>query len=296
MTLNDLKVLKTIIDEKCISKAALKLHLSQPAVSNILRKIRIELDDELFIKSNTELILTNKAKQIYGYIQEILKNYQLIFEEDKIYNPKKDPVNYRIACPLHFIDFFVEDLFKEIKKHHYKIKIELSILSNYHQFESFDSYFDFIIAFNSAPDNYIKITLLNDKMVVAHQGALNHLKKPLSLPEYYNLDHLVYYTDNNPYSYFQIKKHDPRNIVFAVNTPAEVIFSKILDESLVITVAESYAKYFNLDYVNLPTELSDMVSTESMFYPSWAKQSAAHQWFKVLLLKIIRQNNPCVKQ
>ncbi|MCF6765544.1 LysR family transcriptional regulator [Thiotrichales bacterium 19S3-7] len=296
MTINDLKVLKTIIDEKSISKAALKLHLSQPAVSNILRKLRSELEDELFIRNRDNLILTTKAKEIYIYIEEILKNYQLIFKQDKTYRPETDKVKYRIATSLHFIDFFVEDLFKVIEQYNYTIKVELSILPTHHKFHKLDSYYDFIIAINSAPNDYIRKVLLNEKMVVAHLGALDSLTKPLSLTEYYNLKHIVYYTENNPYSYFQLKDKDPRNVVFAANTPAEVLFSKLLNESLVITIAESYAKHFNLKYVALPKELDDMNSVECMYYPMWSKQSASYQWFKNLIINIIKNNNQFIKQ
>ncbi|MCF6777250.1 LysR family transcriptional regulator [Thiotrichales bacterium 19X7-9] len=294
MTLNDLKVLKTIIDEKSISKAALKLCLSQPAVSNILRKLRQELKDDLFIRSRDNLILTDKAKEIYIYIETIIKNYQLIFKQNKIYNPKTDKSNYKIASPLHFIDFYIEDLYKEIKKNNYNIKIELSILPVYHKFHKLDNYFDFIIAMNSAPNDYIRKVLLNEKMVVAHLGALDQVITPLTLAQYYNLNHIVYYAENTPYSYFQLKNDDPRNIVFATNTPSDILLSKILDDTVVITIAESYAKYHNLKYLDLPIELADMISTECMFYPIWTKQSAPHQWFKELLLKIIKKNNPFV--
>jgi DNA-binding transcriptional LysR family regulator len=48
LDLNLLLVFDAIYGERSISKAALKLHLSQPTVSNALARLRERLDDPLF--------------------------------------------------------------------------------------------------------------------------------------------------------------------------------------------------------------------------------------------------------
>lgn len=70
--LNLLVVFDTIYTERNISKAAKKLALSQPAVSNALTRLRERLDDSLFIRTTHTMVPTARAKALAGPVREAL--------------------------------------------------------------------------------------------------------------------------------------------------------------------------------------------------------------------------------
>ncbi len=70
--LNLLVVFDTIYTERNISRAAQKLALSQPAVSNALSRLRERLDDPLFIRTTHTMVPTARAKALAQPIREAL--------------------------------------------------------------------------------------------------------------------------------------------------------------------------------------------------------------------------------
>ncbi|MDE2478726.1 MAG: LysR family transcriptional regulator, partial [Betaproteobacteria bacterium] len=70
--LNLLVIFDTIYTERNISKAAQKLALSQPAVSNALARLRERLEDPLFIRTTHTMVPTARAKTLAQPIREAL--------------------------------------------------------------------------------------------------------------------------------------------------------------------------------------------------------------------------------
>ena len=59
--LNLLIALRVLIEEGTVSKAALRLNLSQSAMSRVLGRLRVLLDDPLFTRQGQRLLPTQKA-------------------------------------------------------------------------------------------------------------------------------------------------------------------------------------------------------------------------------------------
>lgn len=72
LDLNLLLVFDAIYNERSISKAARKLNLSQPTVSNALARLRERLDDPLFERGVQGMVPTARAKAISKPIQQAL--------------------------------------------------------------------------------------------------------------------------------------------------------------------------------------------------------------------------------
>ncbi|MBA2721848.1 MAG: LysR family transcriptional regulator, partial [Methylibium sp.] len=72
LDLNLLLVFDAIYGERSISKAAHKLHLSQPTVSNALARLRERLQDPLFERSAQGMWPTPRAKKLADPIRQAL--------------------------------------------------------------------------------------------------------------------------------------------------------------------------------------------------------------------------------
>lgn len=75
MTERELLYVKIIVEERSISKAAKKLFLTQPSLSNCIQKIEMQLGTKLFKRTNTGLIPTFAGERYYQVAVDIMKIY-----------------------------------------------------------------------------------------------------------------------------------------------------------------------------------------------------------------------------
>jgi DNA-binding transcriptional LysR family regulator len=75
MTESELLYIKTIVEEKSISRAAEKLFISEPSLSKCIRKIEFDLGTKFFVRRGTGLVPTLAGEEYYKVANEILKIY-----------------------------------------------------------------------------------------------------------------------------------------------------------------------------------------------------------------------------
>jgi DNA-binding transcriptional LysR family regulator len=98
--LNTLPILREILLQGSVSKAAIKLNVSQPALSATLKQLRIQFDDELLIRSGGSIGLTPKAKALLAPLEQTLSAVQ-DFITPPAEDPRQPPTVIRIASTDH---------------------------------------------------------------------------------------------------------------------------------------------------------------------------------------------------
>jgi DNA-binding transcriptional LysR family regulator len=73
LDLNLLWVLHVLLEERSVKAAAARLHLTPPAVSNALARLRSALDDPLFVRSGRGLVPTRRATEIAPALDHAMK-------------------------------------------------------------------------------------------------------------------------------------------------------------------------------------------------------------------------------
>ncbi len=86
LDLNLLLVFDAVYRERSISKAALALHLSQPAVSNALARLRGRLDDPLFERNSQGVSPTPRAKTLVEPIRQALNILERGLSSDDVFD------------------------------------------------------------------------------------------------------------------------------------------------------------------------------------------------------------------
>lgn len=76
LDLNLLLIFDAVYGERSITKAALKLHLSQPTVSNALARLRERLQDPLFERTANGMLPTARAKALADPIRQALNTLE----------------------------------------------------------------------------------------------------------------------------------------------------------------------------------------------------------------------------
>ncbi|WP_413113702.1 LysR family transcriptional regulator [Thaumasiovibrio sp. DFM-14] len=94
--LNLLVALKVLIDEGSVSRAAIRLNLSQSAMSRVLARMRVLVDDPLFTRQGQKLIPTQRALDLNQALNSPLEALRQVLTP-KDFDPKTCTQVFRIA-------------------------------------------------------------------------------------------------------------------------------------------------------------------------------------------------------
>jgi DNA-binding transcriptional LysR family regulator len=94
--LNLLVVFDAIMRDRSVTRAGLRLGLSQPAMSHALTRLRHTLKDELFVRSPNGMMPTPRAEQLATPIRIALDGLQESLEPDQ-FEPATAATTFRIA-------------------------------------------------------------------------------------------------------------------------------------------------------------------------------------------------------
>lgn len=97
LNLNHLPILREVLRLESVTKAADALHLSQPAVSNILKALRGYFDDELIARDGTAMRRTQKGQELLALLETSLSRVETAVE-GRSFDPKTATGPLRIAA------------------------------------------------------------------------------------------------------------------------------------------------------------------------------------------------------
>ena len=75
LALNLLKVFDVVMAERNVTRAAARLAMTQPAVSNALRRLREATNEELFIPSSVVMTPTAHAQALWPTVRAALDSF-----------------------------------------------------------------------------------------------------------------------------------------------------------------------------------------------------------------------------
>src|SRR5918995_7297046 len=73
MDLTSLRIFLAVAEERSFSRAAAKVHRTQPAVSQAVRRLEVDLGEELFDRSSKSGTLTDAGKVLQNYGQRLIR-------------------------------------------------------------------------------------------------------------------------------------------------------------------------------------------------------------------------------
>ena len=85
--LNHARALHHLLEEAQVRRAARKLGITPAAASNALRRLRLEFDDPLLVRSGRTLARTPRAEQLRGPAKEVMLSAERLFEQSRPFDP-----------------------------------------------------------------------------------------------------------------------------------------------------------------------------------------------------------------
>jgi LysR family nod box-dependent transcriptional activator len=96
--LNLLVALDALLDERSVTRAADRLGLSQPGMSNTLARLRKLIGDPLLVREGLTLVPTPRAEALRQPVQEALGLIQAALDDRSGFDPAGDRATFTIRC------------------------------------------------------------------------------------------------------------------------------------------------------------------------------------------------------
>jgi LysR family nod box-dependent transcriptional activator len=98
LDLNLLVALDALLSERSVTRAAQRVGLSQPGMSNALARLRRLFDDPLLVRQGATLVPTTRAEALAGPVHDALEMIRSALDSPARFDPATDRRAFRLSC------------------------------------------------------------------------------------------------------------------------------------------------------------------------------------------------------
>ncbi len=297
----DVRMLRTIhllLMERNVSRVALLLGQSQPAVSQTLKKARAVFGDALLVRSGPGLVVTERGEAVKLSIESVLAHLSEALAPVESFDPATASTRIRIAAVNCFGSFLIPAIGAQIRREAPGIAVDfLAPADEAGLADALGSgHIDIVIGNWPAPTPSLRYSALLECGIACVVRADHPVAAKASLPEYLRLGH-VSPTSGSSAAFSPIdgrlyqlgaKRH------IAMSVPEYALIPAILEDTdLVFTTARPYAEHIvsqargHLRLVEAPPEFERM-----SLYLLWherAQMSARNRWVRRVVKGIAKR-------
>jgi DNA-binding transcriptional LysR family regulator len=193
LDLNLLVTLETLLVEQNVTKAAARLHLSQPAVSAQLNRLRHEFDDPLLIPAQRGMTPTAKAMELLEPLRQALDQVRATVASHRNFDPAKARLTFAIACTDYLQAAVVKPLVVELRTRAPGIRVALRNL-DVPQLEAQMARGDVDLALmtpQAAPPSLRTRHLFDERYVLIGRRKHPRLRDEITVAEFAKLEQVI---------------------------------------------------------------------------------------------------------
>lgn len=204
VNLNGLPVLRELIRHVSVSKAAAALNLTQPAVSNALKQLRLDFKDDLIRRNGKTMELTPKALQLRGKLDALMETTEELVFPDEFEFALSDRV-FRIAATDHVMSLVAPSLAAALVRDAPKVRVHFQMMQLHLVGELMSGGVDFVIipqatiaAGGTKSETFANIafeTIATEPMVCIGRDDDAELRAGLSRNQYLARQHVGFFVD-----------------------------------------------------------------------------------------------------
>ncbi|MCX9154532.1 LysR substrate-binding domain-containing protein [Niveibacterium sp. 24ML] len=297
MDVHLLRVLHAVLAECSVTKAALRLNQSQPAVSTALRRLRDITGDQLLVRSRNGMTPTERGAALLEPVKLALAQIESIAVKQVRFDPAKSRRVFNIATPDYLNAVILGEVVARLRKfapHSQVVFHSLGPDSDFTQaLESGE--LDVVIGNWPQPPELLRMTsLFEDDLVCVMRKDHPYAKRPLTTERYLEAEHLA----PTPYSVGRrgvidmhlARERIKRNVVAYVPYFGLVPYL-LLQTDMIFTgprvFAEHFAKLMPLAVTEVPIDFPKM-----NFYLLWHDRTHLAdecRWFREQIVSVARK-------
>jgi DNA-binding transcriptional LysR family regulator len=193
INLDLLVTLETLLVEQNVTRAAARLHLSQPAVSAQLNRLRHEFDDPLLIPAQRGMTPTAKAMELLDPLRQALDQVRATVATHKNFDPAKAKLTVAIACTDYLQAAVIKPLVLKLRMRAPGVRVALRNL-DMRQLETQMARGDVDLALmtpQAAPLSLRSRHLFDERYVLIGRRKHPRLRNGITVEEFAQLEHVV---------------------------------------------------------------------------------------------------------
>jgi DNA-binding transcriptional LysR family regulator len=293
--LNLLVVFNQLLMDRRVSTTADKLGLSQPAVSNALKRLRVLLKDELFVRTARGMEPTPYALNLVEPMGYALGTLQNALNQRDSFDPATSERTFTLGLTDIGEIYFMPTLMKTLSRVAPRIKISTLRHNSGHLSEDMASG-NVDIAVGLLPGlttGFFQRRLFKQRYVCLFRQGHPTAHNPISLAQFKSLAHVGVTSANTGHSEVDewlTRKGIARHI--QLHVPHFVAVGHILQSSdLIATVPERFAQKcaepFQLETSPLPFKLPDIAI--NLFWHAKYNREPANMWLRQLMVDLFTE-------
>lgn len=192
--LRHLRVLRALLAENSVSRAAKALGQSQPAVSVALRQLRDAFGDPLLVRSGAGMVRTERAETIAEAVGRVLDEIDELVAPPGAFDPATSDRHIRIVAYLGLGSLLIPAVVKAIRTEapHVRLEIVQPGAPETTKLQLQDGEVDLVIASRQGPFQNLRFAPLLECDFACILSSTHPLagQKRLTIEEYLSLDHL----------------------------------------------------------------------------------------------------------
>lgn len=291
--LNLFIVFDVIYRERNLTKAAESLHITQPAVSNSLNRLRQAFNDRLFIRQSGTMVPTPLAESIVERIRNALTQLESSITEHDDFDPASSKKKFSFAMNDTAESYLLPLLITLLEEQAPQISIEsFSVPRTEIAREFAAGEIDFALDVPLINEPFlVNEPLIQDRYVcVARHHHPQLQDETLTLEKYLALPHIHISSRRKGQGYIDLhlnKSGLQRNIQLRVqhSRAAPLIAAKT---NLVLTIPETLANEHDLKIFDLPFELPRI--DWHLYWPASHSNDKAHNWMRQAIFSLFQRD------
>ncbi len=162
-----LKLIVAVSEEKSVTKAGERLHLTQSALSHQLRDIEERLGIPLFNRINKRMVLTQAGERLLQSAHQVLDELKRV-EDDIAQIASGDHGTLRISTECYTCYHWLPEMLKEFNRKYPKVEVKIVLEATRHPIQALlDGKLDFAVVSSAERDKrLIYKPLFQDEVVV----------------------------------------------------------------------------------------------------------------------------------
>lgn len=278
------------------TRAAEQLHLTQPAVSNALKRLRDQFDDVLFVKTANGMEPTPRADAIAKLLDEGFASIRLAVNAGQAFDPATAVRTFRLYLSDIGQTVFIPPLAAELRKvaPHIQISTHYVPLETAQQMMKLGQLDLAVGNFTGLHSDFVQQKLFNETYAVLVRKKHPKIGAKLSLEQFFATEHVVYTPTAGSHVRFEAaldavsaKSGKARNVAlrlahsFGID---RIVASSDLIACVPSRVASALANSNDVRAVALPVEIAPV--DISQFWHERCHRDDGHQWLRSLIYEL----------
>lgn len=283
-----IRVLHTVLTERSVSKAAIRLGMHQPAVSASLKRLRDFSGDPLLVRSGAAMVPTEAALRMVEPAASILRAAEMLFSDARSFEPATASNTFRVAASDYLNPLFLPHLVAQIKAQAPLCHIEIHPLSGASDYRSQLAQGDVDVVIGNwatPPDDLHLGRLLSDEVVCLVANNHPAVRRGWDREAWLTSDHIAP-TPTHPGARGVIDDYLAsqgltRNIT-ARCPHFGLIPAMVASTLLVLTTGRQYCEHY-VDSLPVKILASPIEFPRMMYYQLWHERthtSASNRWLR----------------